>query len=92
MASVNKGKTSPVPLLIATIFLLQLVSPLMTQSVNQDSTLTISDTSLTHPYADVDIIPYGHDFAGSEVSIDGLVNAKVRAESVSYTHLRAHET
>ncbi|MBL6890601.1 MAG: FG-GAP repeat protein [Candidatus Poseidoniaceae archaeon] len=81
MASVNKGKTSPVPLLIATIFLLQLVSPLMTQSVNQDSTLTISDTSLTHPYADVDIIPYSHDFAGSEVSIDGLVNAKVRAES-----------
>ena len=53
----------------------------MTQNSNEDSNLSMSESFLTHPYADVDSTPYGHDFAGSEVSIDGLVNAKVRAES-----------
>nr|ANV79364.1 hypothetical protein [uncultured Candidatus Thalassoarchaea sp.] len=81
MASVNKGKTSLVPSLIVIIFLLQLMSPLMIQNSSEDSNLTQSEVSLTHPYANVDTILYGHDFAGSEISIDGLDNAKVRAES-----------
>ena len=81
MASVSKGKTSLIPLLIAIIFLFQLVSPLLTPSVDKEQNLNISESYFTHPYVDVDDTLYGHDFAGSEISIDGLQDAKVRSES-----------
>ena len=81
MASVSKGKTSSAPLLIAFIFLFQLISPLMSPEVVEESNLNQTEPSLTHPYVDVDQTDYGHDFAGSEISFDGLLDAEVRAES-----------
>ena len=81
MARVSKGKTSSAPLLIALLFLLQLASPLLSPNTSEDSDLTYEGVSLTHPYVDVDQTYYGHDFAGSEISIDELIDAKVRAES-----------
>ena len=81
MASVSKGKNSSAPLLIAFLFLLQLVSPLTSNNILEERDLLDLEPSLTHPYVDVDQIDYGHDFAGSEISIDELINAKVRSES-----------
>ena len=81
MASVNKGKNSSVSLLIVLIFLLQLLSPIISPDVIDESDLSYLEPSLTHPYVDVDQTDYGHDFAGSDISIDELIDAKVRAES-----------
>ena len=81
MASVNKGKNSSVSLLIVLIFLLQLLSPIISPDVFDESDLSDLEPSLTHPFVDVDQTDYGHDFAGSDISIDELIDAKVRAES-----------
>ena len=81
MARVLTLRNSLIPVLIVTLFLLQSLTPVVTQMQDSNDTLDETSTRLSNTFVDDNSTFYGHDFAGSQISIDGLLNADVRYES-----------
>jgi len=81
MASDSKGKIPSKSLIIIVLFLIQTLSPILTPDIPLSNSLKQIDSALSPPYVDQNTTLYGHDFAGNQISIDGLIDANIRHES-----------
>ena len=81
MARVLTLRNSLVPVLIVTLFLFQSMNPIITSHEEINNSLEEASSQFSNPFVDHNSTFYGHDFAGSQISIDGLIDATVRYES-----------
>ncbi len=81
MARVLTLRKSLIPVLIVTLFVFQSMTPLVTPNQEIEQTLEQTATRFSDSFVDQNSTFYGHDFAGSQISIDGLIDAEVRYES-----------
>ncbi|RPG74834.1 MAG: hypothetical protein CBE08_004360, partial [Euryarchaeota archaeon TMED248] len=81
MARVLTLRKLLIPVLIVTLFVFQSMTPLVTPNQEIEQTLEQTATRFSDSFVDQNSTFYGHDFAGSQISIDGLIDAEVRYES-----------
>ena len=81
MARVLTLRKSLIPVLIVTLFLFQSMTPLVTPEQEIEQSLEQTVTQYSDSFVVQNNTFYGHDFAGSQISIDGLIDAEFRYES-----------
>ena len=81
MARVSTLRNSLIPVLIVTLFLFQSMTPVITTNPKIEQPLEEPNVKFSNPFVNENSTFYGHDFAGSQISIDGLIDAQVRYES-----------
>ena len=80
MAGTASRPFPAIALLLTALFLIHLFSPLIENPATEDFEFNDSIVQSSSPYVSLHDA-YGHDFAGTTLSFDGLDSATVREES-----------